>query len=58
MAYNNPADDGKIDIISVDFNLLERQLCKAGEFGCVMVTDVLRILKKKNNSTGQGEVCP
>lgn len=32
MAYNNPANDGEVEVISVDFNLLERQLCKAVEF--------------------------
>lgn len=45
MAYNDPKNDGKKELVEIDFNLLERQFYNHGEFGCISVDKALEILK-------------
>lgn len=47
MAFNDVSNDGTKVWVKIDFNILERQLQKAGSFGLVNVDAVLAILKKK-----------
>ena len=43
---NDPKNDGTIEMVPIDFNLLERQLINRGELGLVRVEDVIEILKR------------